>query len=146
MSEFPHKYVKMIARPYQKSHPHNVLCVQKQTAVDIAQMQRIMQREYQNLLIESSQLEIQLSDIRYSGIGHVTKERQMLSEYDQRLKRLQQQVERKQGAVLHQLQLVNCTLAPGVGGVLGSVFPLFAWSVGASSVPSSLVVAVAVQR
>ena len=133
----------MIARPYQKSHPHNVLGVQKQTAVDIAQMQRIMQREYQNLLIESSQLEIQLSDIRYSGIGHVTKERQMLSEYDQRLKRLQQQVERKQGAVLHQLQLVNCTLAPVVGNVLGSVFPLFAC---APSVASSLVVVVAVQR
>jgi len=68
-----------------------LLCrvAQKQTTADLAQMHKIVQREYQHLLVESSNLEMQLSDIRYSGIGHVTKERKLLDDYDKRLKTIQ---------------------------------------------------------
>ena len=62
---------------------------QTQTAADLSQMQNIVQREYQHLLVESSNLEMQRADIRYSGIGHVSKERKLLDDYDKRLKGLQ---------------------------------------------------------
>ena len=77
------------------------LHTQRQTRADIAQMAVVLQREYQNLLVESSNLDIQLQDIKYSGIGHVTKERQLLAEYDQRLKQLEVRVAWLSRSVLH---------------------------------------------
>lgn len=85
----------------------------ERTAQDLEDMLTTVDKEYSDLQKEKAALDVQMSEIRFSGIGHISKERKMLEEFEAKLRRLQTEVARMEAQVVRVINL-NTAVKSGV--------------------------------